>query len=77
MVAPQGIGVTEVSLAGLLQANKEGAQSLAELAVILGGYRLVLAVRDLTAAATGEVIARTRRGSGEARAESTEGDDGS
>ena len=75
VVAPQGIGVTEVSLAGLLQANKEGAQSLAELAVILGGYRLVLAVRDLTAAATGEVTARARRGSGEARAEATGGDD--
>ena len=79
VVAPQGIGVTEVSLAGLLQANKEGAQSLAELAVILGGYRLVLAVRDLTAAAAGEVTARARarRGSREARAEATKGDDGS
>lgn len=69
VIAPQGIGVTEVSLAGLLQADQEGAQSLAELAVILGGYRLVLAARDLTAAAAGEVTARARRGSLGARAE--------
>ena len=60
VIAPQGIGVTEVSLAGLLQADQGGAQSLAELAVILGGYRLVLAARDLTAAAAGEITAKAR-----------------
>ena len=65
VVAPQGIGVTEVSLAALLRAGADGVQSLADLAVILGGYRVVLAGRDLLAAATGELIAtrRARRGS--------------
>lgn len=65
VVAPQGIGVAEVSLAGLLQAGKQGAQSLADLAVILGGYRVVLAGRDLLAAAAAELTAkgRARRGS--------------
>lgn len=65
VVAPQGIGVAEVSLAGLLQAGKEGAQSLADLAVLLGGYRVVLAGRDLLAAAAAELTAtaRARQGS--------------
>lgn len=44
LLAPQGIGVVEVVLAGLL------ASGSAELAVVLGGYRLVILVRDVLAA---------------------------
>ena len=61
--APQGLGVAEVSLVGLLAAGDDGA-TLA-LAVVFGGYRLVLACRDLLAAVAAEIIARrrARRGS--------------
>lgn len=61
--APQGIGVTELSLVALLSASDDGA-SIA-LAVLFGGYRLVQAARDMLAAAAAEVIAKrpARRGS--------------
>ena len=53
--APQGIGVFEVTMATVLQA-----EGVAGLAVVLGGYRLVLLARDLVATSTAEFIA-TRR----------------
>ena len=59
--APQGIGVFEVTMATVLQA-----EGVAGLAVVLGGYRLVLLARDLIATSTAEFIATRRalRGSG-------------
>ena len=68
--APQGIGVFELTMATVLQANGRTGT-----AVVLGGYRLVLLARDLVATATAEVIAtrkalrepeppETRQGSG-------------
>ena len=62
--APQGLGVTELSLVGLLAAGDDGT-GLA-LAILFGGYRLLLAARDVLAAGAAEVIARrrARRGSG-------------
>ena len=53
--APQGIGVFEVGMATVLQA-----EGVAGTAVVLGGYRLVLLARDLIATAAAEFIA-TRR----------------
>ncbi len=60
--APQGIGVAEISLVGLLAAGDGASVSLA---LVVGGYRLVQAARDAMAAAAAEVIARrrARRGS--------------
>ncbi len=43
--APQGAGVTEVTLASLLSPG-----DIAEFAVVAGGYRLLLLIRDLGAA---------------------------
>ena len=62
--APQGLGVAEISLVGLLAAGDDGAGIA--LAVLFGGYRLLLAARDMLAAGAAEVIARrrARRGSG-------------
>lgn len=59
--APQGIGVFEVTMATVLQA-----EGVAGMAVVLGGYRLVLLARDLIATSTAELIATRRalRGSG-------------
>ena len=59
--APQGIGVFEVTMATVLQAEE-----VAGMAVVLGGYRLVLLTRDLIATSTAELIATRRalRGSG-------------
>ena len=61
--APQGLGVAEVSLVGLLAAGDESAGIA--LAVLFGGYRLVQVARDVLAAAAAEIIARrrVRRGS--------------
>ena len=53
--APQGIGVFEVTMATVLQA-----EGVAGTAVVLGGYRLVLVARDLVATSAAEFIA-TRR----------------
>ena len=62
--APQGLGVAEISLVGLLATGDDGADLA--LAVLFGGYRLLLAARDLFAAGAAEIIARrrVRRGSG-------------
>ena len=59
--APQGIGVFEVTMATVLQA-----EGVVGMAVVLGGYRLVLLARDLIATSTAELIATRRalRGSG-------------
>ena len=59
--APQGIGVFEVGMATVLQAEE-----VVGMAVVLGGYRLVLLGRDLIATSVAEFIAtRTAlRGSG-------------
>ena len=54
--APQGLGVTEVSLVALLSANSDDTGIA--LAVLFGGYRLVQAARDILAAATAELITR-------------------
>jgi uncharacterized membrane protein YbhN (UPF0104 family) len=54
LFAPQGIGVFEVVLAGLLVGGS------AELAVVLAGYRLVVLARDLTAAAAAGALGRRR-----------------
>ena len=61
--APQGLGVAEVSLVGLLAAGDDGAGIA--LAVLFAGYRLVQLARDALAASTAEIISRrgARRGS--------------
>ena len=61
--APQGIGVAEVSLVGLLAAGDDEAGIA--LAVLFGGYRLVQAARDMLAALAAEITSRrrARRGS--------------
>jgi len=50
--APQGIGVFEISMATVLQA-----EGLAGTAVVLGGYRLVLLARDIFVTPVAEFIA--------------------
>ena len=62
--APQGLGVAEISLVGLLAVGDDGTD--VALAVLFGGYRLLLAARDMLAAGAAEIIARRRaqRGSG-------------
>ena len=52
LVAPQGIGVFEVTLAALL-----GSDDLTTTAFMIGGYRLVILVRDAIAAIGSEVTA--------------------
>lgn len=52
-VAPQGLGVFELTLASLL-VN----QGVAETVVLIGGYRVVILVRDAIAAALAETMAR-------------------
>ncbi|MXY76146.1 MAG: flippase-like domain-containing protein [Acidimicrobiia bacterium] len=49
--APQGIGVFELTMATVLQA-----EGMARTVVVLGGYRLVLLARDLISTATAELI---------------------
>lgn len=51
-IAPQGIGVFEVTLAALLVTG-----GITEVAVILGGFRAVMLVRDALATAAGEISA--------------------
>ena len=50
--APQGIGVFEVGMATVLRAKE-----VVGMAVVLGGYRLVLLTRDLIATSVAEFIA--------------------
>lgn len=50
--APQGIGVFELTMATVLQA-----EGIARTVVVLGGYRLVLLARDFVATSTAEFIA--------------------
>jgi hypothetical protein len=54
LFAPQGIGVTEVVLASLLAGGGAG------LALVLAGYRALIAVRDLSAAGVALLLARRR-----------------
>jgi len=62
LIAPQGFGVAELSLAAILAV--EGHSGVA-LAAIFAGYRVVLIARDIVAAGTAEIISTrlTRRGS--------------
>ena len=62
VLAPQGLGVAELSLVALL-ATEDGAG--VAIAAVFAGYRVVLIARDVLAAASGEIIAsrRLRRGS--------------
>ena len=62
VVAPQGLGVTELSLVAILATDDHGGVALA---AVFAGYRVVLLARDGLAAASGEIIAsrRVRRGS--------------
>ena len=62
VVAPQGLGVAELSLVGILAADDQGGVAMA---AVFAGYRVVLVARDALAASTGEIIAsrRARRGS--------------
>lgn len=55
VLAPQGIGVFEVVLAALLPSS-----GVAGLAVLLAGYRALIAVRDLLCASVGAVLLRGR-----------------
>ena len=50
--APQGIGVFELTMATVLQA-----EGIAPTVVVLGGYRLVLVARDFIATSAAELIA--------------------
>ena len=52
LIAPQGVGVFEVGLATLFEV-----EDVASFAVVVGGYRLVVLVRDLIATAVSEFVA--------------------
>ena len=56
VIAPQGIGVVEVTVPSLL-----GAADPLALGLLIFGFRLVLLVRDLLAAAVSELLAARRR----------------
>lgn len=56
-IAPQGIGVFEVTLAALLVS-----EGRTEVAVILGGFRALMLVRDAVATAAAEISSSARRG---------------
>lgn len=62
VLAPQGLGVAELSLVAILASGDRGGVAIAAL---FAGYRIVLIARDVVAAAASEVIAsrRARRGS--------------
>ena len=57
VVAPQGLGVAELSLAAILASDDRGGLAIAAL---FAGYRIVLMARDVLAAGAGEVIASRR-----------------
>ncbi len=52
--APQGVGVVEVTLAALIA----GGETAAGVAVVLAGYRALIAVRDLLAAGAATAVDR-------------------
>ena len=54
-VAPQGVGVFEVTLASILATD-----GIATVAVVIGGYRVVMLARDVIAAMLAEVTASQR-----------------
>ncbi len=56
-IAPQGVGVFEVTLAALLVS-----EGRTEVAVILGGFRALMLVRDAVATAGAEISSSARRG---------------
>ena len=56
-IAPQGIGVFEVTLASIVAGN-----TLATVAVMFGGYRVLILVRDAVAVAAAEFTASPRAG---------------
>ena len=56
VIAPQGIGVVEVTVPSLL-----GAADPLALGILIFGFRLVLLLRDLLAAAVSEFLAARRR----------------
>ena len=62
VLAPQGLGVAELSLVAILATDDVGGVAIA---AVFAGYRVVLIARDVLAAASGEIIAsrRARRGS--------------
>jgi uncharacterized membrane protein YbhN (UPF0104 family) len=66
LFAPQGIGVFEVVLAGLLAGGGAG------LALVLAGYRALIVVRDLSAAAVALALRRRARAAGSPGAETAE-----
>lgn len=51
-IAPQGVGIFELTLATLLVS-----QGVAEVAVVIGGYRIIVLLRDAIAATIAEVLA--------------------
>jgi hypothetical protein len=55
-VAPQGVGIFEVTLASILVS-----QGVAEVAVVIAGYRVVILVRDVVATGVSEALASRRR----------------
>lgn len=55
-VAPQGVGVFELTLASILVS-----QGVAEVAVVVAGYRVVILIRDVIATGISEVLASRRR----------------
>ena len=63
VVAPQGVGVVEVTFAALVSAVAPGTDA-ASLVVVLAGYRLLVLVRDVavTAAVAATRVIRRRRG---------------
>ena len=52
IIAPQGVGVFEIALGTLFEVD-----DVANFAVVIGGYRLVILARDLIATAFSEFIA--------------------
>ena len=62
VLAPQGLGVAELSLVAILAADLDSGIAVAAL---FAGYRIVLVARDVVAAGSSEVIASrlARRGS--------------
>lgn len=67
--APQGIGVFEVLLALML-----GVEEVAGMAVVWGGYRIIIGTRDILAAALAELLA-SRRGARAGREEEEGGEE--
>lgn len=62
VLAPQGLGVAELSLVAILATDDTAGVAMA---AVFAGYRVMLMARDVLAASAGEIIAsrRVRRGS--------------